>query len=402
MKFTASANGTISGIRFYKGAQNTGTHTGHLWSSTGTSLGTLTFSNETASGWQTANFSSPISIAANTTYVVSYHSSGHYSDNSNYFTAPVTNGPLTAPSSASSGGNGVYAYGTTSAFPTSTFSATNYWVDVLYNQGVTPPNQPPVANNDSGFSTVQNNALQIPTSSVLANDTDPNGDPLTVTGVSLPTNGTVSLDSQNSIITFTPATGYTGPAGFTYAIADGRGGTASANVALSVTAPSTSVSLFAANATPAVLNESDTSPVELGMKFTASANGTISGIRFYKGSQNTGTHTGHLWSSTGTSLGTLTFSNETASGWQTANFSTPISITANTTYVVSYHSSGHYSDNSNYFTAPVTNGPLTAPSSASSGGNGVYRYGTASAFPTSTFNASNYWVDVLFNGQLAA
>jgi hypothetical protein len=403
MKFTASANGTISGIRFYKGSQNTGTHTGHLWSSTGTSLGTLTFSNETASGWQTANFSSPISITANTTYVVSYHSSGHYSDNSNYFTAPVTNGPLTAPSSASSGGNGVYAYGTASAFPTSTFNAANYWVDVLYNQGVTPPNQPPVANNDSGFSTVQNNALQIPTSSVLANDTDPDGDPLTVTGVSLPTNGTVSLDSQNSIIAFTPATGYTGPAGFTYAIADGRGGTASANVALSVTAPSTSVSLFAANATPTVLNDTDTSPVELGMKFTASANGTISGIRFYKGAQNTGTHTGHLWSSTGTSLGTLTFSNETASGWQTANFSSPISITANTTYVVSYHAKkGHYSITSNYFTAPVTNGPLTAPSSASSGGNGVYAYGTASAFPTSTLNATNYWVDVLFNGQLAA
>jgi hypothetical protein len=138
------------------------------------------------------------------------------------------------------------------------------------------------------------------------------------------------------------------------------------------------------------------------MKFTASTNGAITGIRFYKGPQNTGTHTGTLWTSTGTQLGTLTFSNETASGWQTASFATPIQVTAGTTYVVGYHSNGFYSADNNYFTSAVTNGPLTAPSSSASGGNGVYAYGSASAFPTSSFNASNYWVDVIFNGQLAA
>jgi hypothetical protein len=400
VKFVAATNGTITGLRFYKGPQNTGTHTGSLWTSSGQLLGSLTFTNETASGWQTANFAAPIAITAGTTYVAGYHSNGFYSANSNFFTNDVTNGALTAPSSASSGGNGVYAYGSASAFPTSSFSASNYWVDVLYQPAAQGVDTPPVANPDSGFVTSQGTPLQIAAATLLANDTDADGDPLVITGVSAPTNGTVGFNAQTNIVTFTPAAGYTGAAGFTYAISDGRGGQASAGVSLTVTSPG--VSLFAANATPGTISENDPSAVELGMKFTAATNGAITGIRFYKGPQDTGTHTGTLWTSTGTQLGTLTISNETASGWQTANFATPIQITAGTTYVVGYHSNGFYSADNNYFTSAVTNGPLTAPSSAASGGNGVYAYGSASAFPTNTFNASNYWVDVVFNGQLAA
>ncbi|MCA1466256.1 DUF4082 domain-containing protein, partial [Bradyrhizobium sp. NBAIM18] len=84
-----------------------------------------------------------------------------------------------------------------------------------------------------------------------------------------------------------------------------------------------------------------TSPVEVGVKFTASVNGTITGLRFYKGSLNTGPHIADLWSSTGTLLATATFTNETASGWQQVNFSTPVAITAGTTYVASYHTNGN-------------------------------------------------------------
>src|SRR5689334_333145 len=81
----------------------------------------------------------------------------------------------------------------------------------------------------------------------------------------------------------------------------------------------------------------DSSAVELGMKFRASADGYITGVRFYKGATNTGAHVGNLWTSTGTRLATATFTNETASGWQEVNFATPVQITADTTYVVSYH-----------------------------------------------------------------
>ena len=75
----------------------------------------------------------------------------------------------------------------------------------------------------------------------------------------------------------------------------------------------------------------DTNAVELGFKFQADTNGQITGIRFYKGPQNTGPHVADLWSSTGTLLATATFSNETASGWQQVNFSNPVAITAGTT-----------------------------------------------------------------------
>jgi hypothetical protein len=54
----------------------------------------------------------------------------------------------------------------------------------------------------------------------------------------------------------------------------------------------------------------------------------------------------------------------------------------------------------NYFATAHTNGPLTAPSSASSGGNGVYAYGSQSLFPTNSYDASSYGVDVLFRPQL--
>ena len=86
--------------------------------------------------------------------------------------------------------------------------------------------------------------------------------------------------------------------------------------------------------------------MELGVKFRASTNGTITGIRFYKGPQNTGTHVADLWSATGTLLATATFTNETASGWQQVNLANPVVVTAGTTYVVSYHTSG-YSATSN-------------------------------------------------------
>ncbi|QFU17874.1 DUF4082 domain-containing protein [Microvirga thermotolerans] len=399
VKFQASVSGTVNGIRFYKSADNTGVHTGSLWSSTGTRLATVTFTNESGSGWQTALFSNPVTITPGVTYVASYHTDrGHYSATSNYFTNAVTSGPLTAPSSSASGGNGVFAYGASSLFPTNSYQATNYWVDVLFSPSSSTVNRPPVASNDSGYSTTANTALAIPATSLLANDTDPDGDPLSITGVSAPSNGTVAFNAQTNTVTFTPAAGYTGQAGFTYTVGDGRGGSSSASVSLNVTAPGSGpVSLFSPSATPAVLSDTDPSSVELGMKFQTSAAGTVSGIKFYKGSGDTGTHQGRLWTASGTLLGTVTFSNETASGWQTATFANPISLTPGATYVVSYHSNGHYASTSNFFASAATNGPLTAPSSSASGGNGVYAYGTSALFPTASYQATNYWVDVLFN-----
>ena len=136
------------------------------------------------------------------------------------------------------------------------------------------------------------------------------------------------------------------------------------------------------------------------MQFTTSVNGYITGVRFYKGTSNTGVHLGHLWSSSGTMLAEVTFTGETATGWQTASFASPIPVTANTTYVVSYHTNtGYYSLDRNYFANAYTNAPLSGLANGQSApGNGVYRYGSV-RFPNQTYQASNYWVDVIFITQ---
>jgi hypothetical protein len=95
--------------------------------------------------------------------------------------------------------------------------------------------------------------------------------------------------------------------------------------------------------------------VELGLKFQTSVVGTVMGIRFYKTPGNTSRHVGNLWSATGALLATANFTNETATGWQQANLSRPVTLTPGTTYVVSYHTT-FYSADDNYFVSAHTGG----------------------------------------------
>jgi hypothetical protein len=156
--------------------------------------------------------------------------------------------------------------------------------------------------------------------------------------------------------------------------------------------------LWPASAVPTVASDGDTGSVNVGVKFTSDQSGFISGIRFYKGAANTGTHVGTLWSSAGAQLATATFSGESASGWQQVNFAAPVAITANTVYVASYLApNGRYAGDNGYFAlAPTNRPPLHALQDNTSGGNGVYAYAATTAFPNSSYNASNYWVDVVF------
>lgn len=158
--------------------------------------------------------------------------------------------------------------------------------------------------------------------------------------------------------------------------------------------------IWPATSFPSVADAGPDAPVELGVKFRADSDGYISGIRFYKASANTGTHTASLWTSSGTRLATAGFLSETAAGWQQADFSTPAAVSANTIYIASYHCpSGHYADDENYFAGRSTdNSPLHALADGMSGYNGVYAYGPPGSFPSLGWNSSNYWVDVVFNG----
>ncbi|TFJ88994.1 beta strand repeat-containing protein, partial [Lonepinella koalarum] len=97
---------------------------------------------------------------------------------------------------------------------------------------VTPPvNNAPVANDD----TASTQAGQAVTVNVLTNDSDPDGDQLTVSEATLadPSQGTLVKNSDGTL-TFTPATGVTGDVVINYTISDGNGGTDSSTVTVNV------------------------------------------------------------------------------------------------------------------------------------------------------------------------
>ena len=147
----------------------------------------------------------------------------------------------------------------------------------------------------------------------------------------------------------------------------------------------------------------DTSAVELGVRFRSDDDGFITGLRFYKTAGNTGTHIGSLWANGGGSpLATATFSGESATGWQEVTFGAPVAITADTTYVASYHApNGNYAALNGYFASGgFDSPPLHALGDGVDGANGVYRYGAGGVFPTDTFASSNYLVDVVFENDV--
>lgn len=94
-------------------------------------------------------------------------------------------------------------------------------------------NRHPLA-GDNGASTTMNTPVTISLIKLLANDSDPDGDPFGITAFATPSaNGGSVLQSGNSV-TYTPASGFTGNDSFTYTIQDNRGGSNTATVAVFV------------------------------------------------------------------------------------------------------------------------------------------------------------------------
>lgn len=125
-RFRSRVPGTITAIRFYKFAGNTGAHPARLWAADGTLLASVSFAGETASGWQQQALATPLHIDAGVDYVVGVLAKvGHYASTSGYFSAPFTSGDLTASA-------GLYVYAAGVKLPTQTFADTNYWVDVVF------------------------------------------------------------------------------------------------------------------------------------------------------------------------------------------------------------------------------------------------------------------------------
>ena len=369
VKFRSDTAGYITGIRFYKGIGNTGTHVGKLWSSTGALLASATFVNESGTGWQTVTFSNPVPIAANTTYIASYYApNGHYAVDSQYFASGANSFPLRALASGEDGANGLFKYATGGGFPNDSYQSGNYWVDVVFGTSTNDTAAPTVVSQTPAAGTIA-----IPVGSVV---TVSFSEPIQANTLSFvlkdaannTVNATVSYDDVTRTATLTPSAALATNTTYTATISgalDAAGNPMASAITWSFTtvvqSSSASSSIWDNSVVPATTSANDNGPIELGLKFRSDTAGYITGVRFYKGIGNTGTHVGKLWSSTGTLLATATFVNETATGWQVVSFSTPVAIAANTTYIVSYYApNGHYAFNSAYLATGLTNGNLRA------------------------------------------
>lgn len=177
----------------------------------------------------------------------------------------------------------------------------------------------------------------------------------------------------------------------TYALtAQNTLGTATATATVTVSASQGLPQSIFTTQTPAT-STTDGVDYELGTRFTSSSPGKITAIRFYKSASESGTHTGRIWSASGQQLASVVFSGESASGWQQQVLASPLGIEANTEYMVTVNTGGGY-----YVT---TDGGLNSQVSSGDlktvlGSNG--RYGSIGAYPTNSWENSNYFRDVVF------
>jgi hypothetical protein len=163
-------------------------------------------------------------------------------------------------------------------------------------------------------------------------------------------------------------------------------------IAIDTSFAQVTVDIFGAS-TPTVADGGDAQSIVLGVKMFSDVPGQILGCSFYKAAANTGIHVVNLWDSAGRLLATQIATSETTEGRQLILFSRPISIAANQVFTCGYFApNGHFSNDKNTLTSQKNVPPLHVPSNG-----GVFVYsGQATQWPTSTWTASNYWVDVLF------
>src|SRR5262249_7071029 len=271
------------------------------------------------------------------------------------------------------GNNGLF--GSPGAFPTSTFNHTNYFRDVVFAP--------------AGGSTGAQISGQISPQAAAISTTVQVQSGATTVYVQPAADGTYSIGSlPPGTYALTPVS-----SGYSFSPASQSVTIATSNVTGVNFAGTTGPDTLFTTQTPASVNLSDgpNTNYELGMAFTSGVGGNVSAIRFWKATSETGAHTGNLWSATGQLLASVTFSNETASGWQQQALPAALHISANTTYVVSVNTGATF-----YVDTPggLANQIVNLDLSSVVGNNGVF--GPPGQFPTSTFNHGNYFRDIVF------
>jgi hypothetical protein len=507
-KIRVDQDSRLIGIRYWRDAGETGTHIGRLWSASGTQLAQVTFSGESGSGWQRADFADPVTLQAGTTYVVSVGINAAFVTTTSGLANELVSGPL---HSVADGANGVFA-GAAGQFPTSSWRSSNYFVDAVVGSGSAAPHTPSVTGTtpasgatgvspgtavtatfstaldattvsgqsftlaDAGGTAVAahvtydasaHQARLVPdaplaesttytaqlTTAIHADDGTPLPDavswsfttaaagPPTVTAVS-PVDGatqvstsatvratfstamdgasidgssfalsgpagavaaTVSYDAASRTATLTPTGGLAGSTTYTATVGTGArssGGTALADpVSWSFTTSGCPCRLYADGDAPAGTGfptqdgRSGAGPwsYELGTKIRVSGPAQLTAIRFYKSPGETGSHTGRLWTASGTQVASVAFSGESASGWQEAQLATPVDLTPGVTYVVSVNANAFFVSTQFGLQSARSSGPL---SSVADGANGVFG-SAAGVFPTGSWRSSSYFVDAV-------
>jgi hypothetical protein len=391
VEFTSTKAGTINSIRYYKDANETGPHVGKVWSDTGTLLASVTFTNETASGWQEQTLNTPLAIAANTKYLVSVNTNTHYVATPGGLATNITNGDISA---IADGSNGVFNT-TPDLFPTQSFNNANYFRDIAFS-ATSVTSTISLSGTPTQNQTLTATVGTVPGLTTTGYQWQQSSDGITWNNISGATNQTFTLGQSQvgkqvrALATYNDALNVKGL----------LIGSASSLIARDPLAPIPPTTIFTTQ-TPSLTNLTDGSgsagDYELGMEFTSTKAGTISSIRYYKAIGETGPHIGKIWSDTGTLLATITFSNETASGWQEQTLSSPLAIAANTKYVVSVNVNQYYVATPAGLDTTVTNGDLSA---IADGSNGVYN-AVPSAFPTQASNNTNYFRDIAFTSTSA-
>ena len=412
LRFVAQSDGTVSSLRYYRSsadASDTDVRTLNLWTAAGVNLGAVTVQSDAGqTGWQDGVLSTGIALEAGETYVVSYGTEQNYVFTSNFFATPWQNadGDLVAPA----GANGVYAAGGTGLFPTQSFNSTNYWVDLTFTADPIGSNDAPVFTSSATLEAAENQTVA---GTVAASDA--NGDNLTYAVVGGADGAHFAINAATGLLTFVTAPDYENPtdAGadniydVTVSVSDGTAAPVEQAISVTLTddtnepGPDTS-RLFAATQTPAQTATNDPADYELGVRFNAASDGSITQLLYYRGvedADDTDTRALNLWTDAGVKLATVTVvSSVGQSGWQVGTLSTPIDVQAGMNYIASYGTEQNYVYTSNFFDTAHTSDDfvLSAPASNSGAGNGVYAATGPDTFPNQTFNNTNYWVDVVF------
>ena len=157
-------------------------------------------------------------------------------------------------------------------------------------------------------------------------------------------------------------------------------------------------SIFDADLKPTVQADPDRGPVELGIKFEPQVSGRVTALKYYQGSADLDVTRATLWSD-GKAVSQVSFASTDKVGWRTVQLPKAMDLEADETYVASYHANrGAYPSIGRDLLESRTQNGFVLPAAA-----GVYAYGSSTTYPKSTYQGSNYLVDVVYeHGTQAA